>query len=272
MKVLRYLVLLFAIIFSFSESFAEARFYKANSVRIKYLYWLVEASDVDPNRDKVWFAEMWTGNDTIVDGYSCVTLWDQDEGEEPKLVGCLREDENGYVWRYYWDYSKLVGGDSDWISKQLEYCGLTNNWAFLYDFSNPDWKNGIAIEVGSSDPNGHRTIKLYGVEDRIIAENGEEIPRAQFGFLIYGIGNTSTLFESRLLGPASRYGTTVLEYWRDGELLLKNYMITEEIKKAMKIESVSMPQKVELYDLTGRPADGTQKGILIRNGKKVLVK
>ena len=27
-----------------------------------------------------------------------------------------------------------------------------------------------------------------------------------------------------------------------------------------------------LYDLTGRPADGTQKGILIRNGKKVIVK
>ncbi|MBO7498463.1 MAG: hypothetical protein J6T64_04630, partial [Bacteroidaceae bacterium] len=26
------------------------------------------------------------------------------------------------------------------------------------------------------------------------------------------------------------------------------------------------------YDLQGRPADGTQKGILIRDGKKVLVK
>jgi hypothetical protein len=26
------------------------------------------------------------------------------------------------------------------------------------------------------------------------------------------------------------------------------------------------------YDLQGRPVDGTQKGILIRNGKKVLVK
>jgi len=26
------------------------------------------------------------------------------------------------------------------------------------------------------------------------------------------------------------------------------------------------------YDLQGRPVDGTQKGILIRNGKKVIVK
>ena len=27
-----------------------------------------------------------------------------------------------------------------------------------------------------------------------------------------------------------------------------------------------------LYDLQGRPVDGTQRGILIRNGKKMLVK
>ena len=28
----------------------------------------------------------------------------------------------------------------------------------------------------------------------------------------------------------------------------------------------------QYYDLQGRPVDGTQRGILIRNGKKVLVK
>ena len=36
---------------------------------------------------------------------------------------------------------------------------------------------------------------------------------------------------------------------------------------------VSAIQKPEMYfDLSGRPVDGTQKGIYIRNGKKVLVR
>jgi len=43
------------------------------------------------------------------------------------------------------------------------------------------------------------------------------------------------------------------------------------IKAGIK-DAKTVNNEKHLYDLTGRPADGTQKGLLIRNGKKVIVK
>ena len=270
MKALRYFILLFAFVFNFSTSYAESRFFKANSVRMKYV-WSDIVAPIGQNPDLEYkYAEMWTGNDTIVDGYSCVTLWDQDEGEDPVLIGYVREDENGYVWRYYLDFDKFAEGSSAGSTYYMGIVGVVNDWAFLYDFSNPNWEEGMAIEVGDSkDPKKHVTRKIHDLR-MLTAENGEIIPMAYHPLIIYGIGAPGLPFECNAMSNALIYGAGVLEYWRDGELLLKNWNISEE---ELKIESAFISSsKSYLFDLTGRPADGTKKGIYIQNGKKVLVK
>lgn len=274
MKEFRFLLLFVAVTLSVSDSFAEARFFKANSVRLKYVWF--DAAVLDSNTESLdyRFAEMWTGNDTIVDGYSCVTLWDQNEGEDPVLIGCLREDENGYVWRYYWNYSKFADAGNGESAHLLERLGIINDWAFLYDFSNPNWEEGTTIEIGDrKDPKAHVTSKI-NAPSTITAKNGETIPTTRYGFLIYGIGILNPPFECEPVGHNLLWNAAVLEYWRDGELLLKNYMIPEQVKSATNILTASMSTSSEAksYDLTGRPADGTQKGIYIKDGKKVVVR
>ncbi len=276
MKALRLILLFFAVAFSFSESFAESRFFKANSVRLKYVWYdnVVWISDPNPPTPEYKYAEMWTGNDTIVDGYSCVTLWDQDEGEKPVLIGYLREDENGFVWRYYMDYTKFADNWDNSTTRYMESKGIAHDWVFLYDFSNPNWEEGMTIEVGDEhNPKNHVTRKIHQVIQEK-AENGETIPRIVTYSILYGIGNPCLPFECRAMGQALIYGAGVLEYWRDGELLLKNWNLPEHIQSATNIKtaSKSLSEIDEIYDLQGRPVDNTQRGILIRNGKKVQMK
>ena len=273
MKALRYFILLFALAFGVGGSYAESRFFKANSVRLKYVWFdRVVAIGQNPTLEYK-YAEMWTGNDTIVDGYSCVTLWDQNEGEDPILIGYVREDENGFVWRYYLDFDKFADDGSGTSTRRLEKMGIMNDWAFLYDFSNPNWEEEMPIEVGDyKDPKKHVTRKLRRLRT-LTAENGEKILMASNLYLIYGIGCLGTPFECKAIEEGLLYGAGVLEYWRDGELLLKYFELPDPVKSATKIEPVfTSSTETNSYDLTGRPANGTQKGIYIQNGKKVLVR
>ena len=52
-------------------------------------------------------------------------------------------------------------------------------------------------------------------------------------------------------------------------------MYTSEYHKTFDFTSVQFPEKEEMvstsYDLQGRPAKDMQKGILVRNGKKVII-
>ena len=52
-------------------------------------------------------------------------------------------------------------------------------------------------------------------------------------------------------------------------------MYTSEYHKTFDFTSATFPEKEETvstsYDLQGRPAKETQKGILVRNGKKVII-
>ena len=272
MKALRYFILLFALAFGVGGSYAESRFFKANSVRLKYVWFNREAPIGQNPTLEYKYAEMWTGNDTIVDGYSCVTLWDQNEGEDPILIGYVREDENGYVWRYYLDFDKFADDRPDY-NIHLKHFGIVNDWAFLYDFSNPNWEEEMPIEVGDyNDPKKHVTRKLRNIRT-LTAETGEKIPMASNLYLIYGIGSLGSPFECMAMAASLIYGAAVLEYWRDGELLLKWVELPDPIKSATKIEPVfTSSTETNSYDLTGRPADGMKKGIYIQNGKKVLVR
>ena len=285
MKALRYFFLLLALTFAISESFAYSRFFKANSVRIKYVWYETQYAPFGTSTESasdIMFAEMWTGNDTIVDGYSCVTLWDQDEGKAPVLIGFIREDENGYVWRYYLDYDKFLCHKSDPSHSKtvLEYFGLVNDWAFLYDFSNPDWKEGTSLETSKwLNPKAHRPTDIYKIY-QTTAENGDTLLAANdSGGPYYGVGYPNYAFENFVVFQKFvLYDIELLEYWRDGELLLKNWQIPDDVLSYIfsyttNIEpATSSSSEADSYDLQGRPVDGTQRGVLIRNGKKMLVK
>ena len=277
MKTLRLILCLIAVVCGMVNASAEARFFKANSVRMKYVWFETEygplGSSSEYSKSGLKFAEMWTGNDTIVNDYSCVTLWDQNEGEDSVLIGYVREDENGYVWRYYLDFDKFYDSRSD--TESLEHLGIVNDWAFLFDFSNPNWEVGTSYLVGNTlDAKNPLPTTILNL-DIITAENGAQIPRIKYRGDIYGIGNPTLPFECKAAHRFIIYQIGVLEYWRDGELLLKNYGLTEEdlafITK-IKHTTISSSSGTEFYDLQGRPADGTKKGIYIRSGKKVLVR
>ena len=268
MKTLRIILCMIAVVFGIMNSSAEARFFKANSVQIEYVYCYSSflPDPLPPGWEDMQVsysrAKMWTGNDTIVDGHSCVTLWDQDEGESPICIGCVREDEDGLVWRYEMVTSKFV--DKSEYEKFLEKYNITDRWTFLYDFSRSDWEEGMKIQKWGSTP----------LEERIKAsiihcwtqtfQTGEVVPVADG--VIYGIGNPLWPFEGNRVRKFSIYEAHILNYWRDGVLLIQN----PETSIDVMIAPSSSPSIV--YDLIGRPADGTQKGILVRNGKKVLVR
>ena len=228
------------------------RFFKANSVRLKYVYYnrhrFRDESEIWDYPGEYHHAEMWTGNDTIVDGYSCVTLWDRDEGEAPVCIGCIREDAL----------------DGKIRTDGLEADGRANKWAFLYDFSRSDWAPGMIIDTWTGGTSYDNTWgKIRKVETMTLL-NGEEVPVADG--VIYGIGYPKRLFEGNFVNVLANQNSVLLEYWRDGELLIH--------ESPQSVDDVLMtPSSLEpMYDLQGRPADGTQKGILIRNGKKVLIK
>ena len=271
MKTLRILLCLVVVICGIMNASAEARFFKANSVLIEYEYYVYDNCIPDPlppdwNGNLVEYhpAKMWTGNDTIVDGLKCVTLWDQDEGKEPICVGCVREDDDGWVWRYEMVTSKfVVKSEYEGFMKRFN---ITDKWTFLYDFSQSDWEEGMTIQKWGSSP----TSPSYS--GRIVhcwtqtLETGEVVPVADG--IVYGIGQLSWPFEGNRVVALAYYEAHVLEYWRDGELLIKN-----ESKQRTSVERMTKPcTSTILFDLTGCPADGTQKGIYIRNGKKVMVK
>jgi len=270
MKTPRIILCLTVVLCGISNAFAEARFFKANSVRISYLW---QYSFYDPifqegqqgSKDEWHQAEMWIGNDTIIDGCSCVSLWNKDIDSTAICIGFIREDDEGLVWRYYITSPFVYPPDDgkyQWILDDFE---IRNKWVFLYDFSNPDWKKGAEIKTWPLSLESGYVVRTIDDVSYLNLENGDRVAVYNLYHIIYGIGTTHRLFEGNIVQINSEMISHVLEYWRDGELLIKNDYPTSIDRPIKKSTS-------ESYDLIGRPVDGTQKGILIRNGKKVLVK
>ena len=157
---------------------SEQRFFPANSIRCTNAI-VVNFAEMDMTipRDTIYY-EMWTGNDTIVDGKSCVTLWQQFDRDittvtyphkafTPELEGVIYEADNGYV------YLNYLNGDG-------------SNWNFLYDFSSPNRKEGDIIYLGTNDMDEEVYSPIEWV-DTYTLHNGEEVQVVDG--LIYGIGD-----------------------------------------------------------------------------------
>ena len=74
--------ILFSLLFGIlaSNAIAQNRYYPANSIRCTNALVFNYIENADGHRVKISppdtiYIEMWTGNDTIVDGRECVTLW-----------------------------------------------------------------------------------------------------------------------------------------------------------------------------------------------------
>ena len=250
---------------------AAPRFYKANSVKIRYMYNYGEPYDMTSPKDIYvspdYYATMWTGNDTIVDDRQCVTLWNQMDGEEPLCIGCIHEDANGYVWIKYLrsPYPKACPD---------EIFFFRNKWAFIYDFSNENMTWGDTYYEAMDGVPKEYVLKTKPVE--VVLLNGEHTKAFHdfhcYGeYHFYGIGSSIIPFQTRndtfrLFGEYL-YGGQVLEYWRDGELLLNSELVT-----GMAHINLEPNEASPIYDLLGRPVTHPTKGIYIQNDKKVMIK
>ena len=257
---------------------AQPRFFKANGVRVRYEYsyspYLVSCSNggrhlvvmdsevnVNPDTIVTGYATMWLGNDTIIDGYDCVVLWNMDDGEEPECVGAIREDKKGYVWRH---------GTTPHVNRLNR--DIYDRWMLLYDFSRSDWEVGMSLEMFTGE-NYHvyEPVEILEVSS-IVLLNGEEMPTAlhRYGYtLVYGIGYLTRQhpFEGFQTTLSNLTGGNVLEYWRDDKLLYKTKEPTAVSSLPLKISNTS-----PFYDLLGRPVSHPTSGIYIQNGKKVWVR
>ena len=157
---------------------ADDKFFPANSIRCTNAI-VVNFAEMDMTipRDTIYY-EMWTGNDTIVDGKSCVTLWQQFDRDittvtyphkafTPELEGVIYEADNGYV------YLNYLNGDG-------------SNWNFLYDFSSPNRKEGDTIYLGTNDMDEEVYSPIERV-DTYTLHNGEKVQIVDG--LLYGIGD-----------------------------------------------------------------------------------
>ena len=190
--------------------YAEHRFFPANSIRCTNAI-VVNFTEMDRTipRDSIYY-DMWTGNDTIIDGKSYVTLWEQYDRDittmyprckafTPRLVGVIDEADNGYVY--------------------LSNASVSNDsWAFLYDFSSPSRKEGDTIYLGTNDweEEVYRAIPRI---DTCTLHNGDEIQVA-YG-LMYGIGyNDAPFFFPNYMWIAVNAYTPIhrpVNFYRNGE-------------------------------------------------------
>ena len=242
---------------------AEQRFFPANSIRcvnaLVFNYMEDErGKKVQISPDTV-YVEKWTGNDTIVDGKKCVTVWEMYERDlseyknrepvtphVPIFCGVIHEDENGYVYFKSSDEGSF--------------------WEFLYDFSNPDWKAGDKLRFQYDDIGGDWfCITIEQVSSCTLC-NGKVVSVANN--LMYGIGYNDRPFLSPLRDVNPYVPVEIpIRFCQDGELLWDKFRITET-KVVVWEESPTTPTH---YDLQGRKVAHPTRGIYVKDGKKVVL-
>ena len=188
---------------------------------------------------------IWTGNDTIVDGRQCVTLW-SNSTDTIKLYGLIYESLNGVVYFNWWgEYRK------DWLT--------------LYDFTPRRWKPGDKICLCSNGLDD----EYVNIDDvsSVTLHNGEKVPFIILSTLggsglIYGIGyNDNMFFSPEAVG-------TPLSFYRNGVLLWGKEEQPGNSVVAPMVNKVLTPY----YDLQGRPVAAPTRGIYIKDGCKVIFK
>ena len=232
-------------------SLAEHRFFPANSIYTtarwispRFVEGMREEVEV---RDTIYY-NIWTGNDTIVDGRECVTVWNNIEGIA-ELEGVVYEDITGLVY----------------INRLLDE---NLGWEFLYDFTQRDWKVGDKIRTDFSYLEGwYETVEEVS---SITLHNGEVVPciTTETSKLIYGIGYFDTAAFSRTEaynGFSERNG--LINFYRNGELLWG-----EEYNPNTSVALPKAPDDAPYYDLQGRKVENPTRGIYVKDGKKVAIK
>ena len=257
-----YFLFICAITFCMITISAEPRFYKANSLKVRCHYYIHDYLGQYEYAWDLFYGEMWTGNDTIVDGRHSVALWGREDGCPEKLLGCIYEDENGYVWRK--EESSLIFTDN-----VLESAEFKDQWTFLDDFSQPTWNVGDSIEVcdHACRWNEHRTIRISDSKlSMVTLLNGESVP--QYFTHVYGIGSIEAPLENDQVIGMSGITCDILGYWRNGVLLYAE----EDTDLTSVDKNETAPLQSPTYDLLGRPTNISRSGFYIQGGRKVLIR
>ena len=223
----------------------EDRFFPANEVYTTSRFishshnfedFTIEFDTIDYN--------IWTGNDTIVDGRQCVALW-SNSTDSVKLYGLIYESLNGVVYFKYGEYRE------DWLT--------------LYDFTPRKWKPGDKICLCSNGLDDEYE-SIDGISS-VTLHNGEKVPFIILSTLggsglIYGIGyNSDMFFSPEAVGiPLSFYRNGVLLWGKEGQ------------PETSVSTSVANKAPTPYYDLMGRPVATPTRGIYIKDGRKVILK
>ena len=174
----------------------NSRFFPANSIHC------TNAITSMYDNDTIYYS-LHTGNDTIVDGKSCVQLWSSLMPEAPNLI----YEDGGKV---YINYNIYDYGDEDWM--------------LLYDFSLSEWHVGdkihdpLYVEDLDFSIDSVSTITLLNGEERQVAHYGNNTT------LIYGLGFVGEPFfeiYNRLDFEDGSYAHPISFYY-NGELLWGN--------------------------------------------------
>ena len=252
------------LVICFSIGKAEQRFFLANSVRCLNAMIFNYAKDKEDNIIEISpdtvYIDIWTGNDTIVDGKECVVLWKKigrDMSEYgyyvdvkpnvPFYDGVVYEAENGYV------YFRSRYSDSD--------------WTILYDFSNSDWEIGDSLYIFDDEYDGPfyeviRNLSTYTLF------NGEKVSVANG--LMYGIGyNNRPFFTPMYMANLYSPEEIPVEFYRDGVLLYQRF---RRGNPHSGIYMDSQTYSCDYIDLQGRRVTHPIRGVYINNGNKILVK
>ena len=251
------------LVICFSVGKAEQRFFPANSIRCLNAMIFNYAEDEEDNIVEISpdtvYVEIWTGNDTIVDGKECVVLWEEigkDMSEYgsyvdvkpnvPFYAGVIYEAENGYI------YIKSRYNNSD--------------WTILYDFSDSDWEIGERLYLFEDEFDGPFFDVIRDLSTCTLC-SGEEVPVANC--LMYGIGYSNRPFFTPMY-MANLYSPEEIpvEFYRDGVLLYQRF---KKGNPHSGIDVGSQTCPYDYYDLQGRPVTNPTRGIYIKDGKKRVV-
>ena len=189
------------------------------------------------------YYDVWTGNDTIVDGRECVAVWKNIEGEV-MLHGVIYESLNGVV---YFNYRTTSNQE----------------WMTLYDFTPRRWKAGDMICL-HCDGISEKYEKVKGVSS-VTLHNGETAPLIQFDSMAEGLICGLGYKESTFLNP--EVNGTPISFYRNGVLLWGKEEQSGNSVAAPMVNKVLTPY----YDLQGRPVAAPMRGIYIKDGKKVII-
>lgn len=228
----------------------EQRFFPANGIyattKCTGPSWDHTVEKPIEHRETIYF-DTWTGNDTIVDGRECVTIWNNYDNTI-NFGGVVYEDNNGLVY----------------LNLMKDY---NSEWMILYDFTPRIWTGNITL---CTNLNGWEEYKIAYNAYPIELCNGESVPYIGVsGELIYGIGYLWAPALSYMESySADTWTYDLYTFYRNGELLWK-------AKESDQGNSVTTPNVKDVpttyYDLQGRPVDTPIRGIYIKDGKKMII-